>query len=164
MGTAGFAGQLHRTFVKAHLGVSRIIRFSVQVQHIFHMPNILGTDTGNTPFLTLPRFEGVFLRMRRTLSREMASKGRSSMKRSANNCTVHRQRPAGGVLQAKATKKTACLPVRVSGDPDRDRSCNAAINPSSTNRWRVRCTVEIPRWSVWAMASSVAPSSARSNT
>ena len=59
-GMAGFAGQLDRAFVEAHLRIPGIFRLRIQVQHLLHMPDIVGTHTGNTPFLTLPGFEVVF--------------------------------------------------------------------------------------------------------
>src|SRR5512147_59557 len=106
------------------------------------MPDVVGTHPGNTPFLALPRLEVVFLSTRPTVFGEIISIWRNSTKRSAKSFIVHRCRPVGGVLQANATRKAACLPVKTGGDPDCDRSLNAAINPSSTKRWRVRCTVE----------------------
>jgi len=71
---------------------------------------------------------------------------------------------SGGVLHAKATKKAACLPVMAGRWPGRGRSLNAGSNPLLTKRWRVRWTVETPRWSARAISSSVAPSAAWSNT
>src|ERR1043166_6751592 len=52
----------------------------------------------------------VFFSTRRTVSSETASTNWSATKRSANNCIVQCTRPAGGVLQARATKKASCLP------------------------------------------------------
>ena len=128
------------------------------------MPDVVGTDPGNTPFLTLPRVKVVFLRPRPPVAGEIRSICRSSTKRSARSFKVHRGRPVGGVVQAKATSKAACLPVKAVGEPDRACSLNAAVNPSSTNRWRGRCPVESPRWSISAISSSVAPSATCSNT
>jgi hypothetical protein len=95
---APFAGQLHRAFVKADLGTPGIIGLGVQIQHVFPMPDIIGTYAGNAPRFTLPGLEVVFLSTRRTVSGEIASTCRSSIRRSASTCRVHRRRPAGGVL------------------------------------------------------------------
>jgi hypothetical protein len=42
------------------LGTPGIIRLGIQLQYVFHVPDIVGTDTGNTPLFTLPRLEVVF--------------------------------------------------------------------------------------------------------
>jgi hypothetical protein len=52
--------QLHRTFIKTDLWTPHIIRLSIQIQHILHMPDEVRTDAGNTPFFALPRLELVF--------------------------------------------------------------------------------------------------------
>lgn len=134
----GFAGQLYGAFVKTYLGIARLIGLGVQVQDILQMPDVVGTHTENTPFLALPRFEVVFFSTRPTVLGEIVSIWRNSTKRSAKSFIVQRGRPAGGVLQTNATRKAACLPVKAGGEPDRDRSLNAAVNPLSAKRYPTR--------------------------
>lgn len=69
----GVAGQPHRAFVKTHLGIAWIIGIGVQVQNILQMPDIVGTHTGNAPFLKLPGFDVVFLSTRPTILEEIVS-------------------------------------------------------------------------------------------
>jgi len=64
-GLTGFTGQLHQTFVETPWWIPGIFRFGIQAQHIFQMPDRVGTHTGNTPCLTLPRFEVFFLALDR---------------------------------------------------------------------------------------------------
>ncbi len=62
---------------------------------------------------------------------------------SANNCSVQRARPRGGVLHAMATRSASCLPVNMGPCPRRGRSVRQP-KPSSTKRLRVRSTVANP--------------------
>src|SRR5262249_6353089 len=162
-GLPRFTDQLHRTFVKADLWTPSIIRLGIQVQHILHMPDKFRTHTGDAPFFALPRLEVVFFSTRRTVSSETASTNWSATRRSANNCIVQCTRPAGGVLQARATKKASCLPSNLWIAPGRLRSVSALGSPPSTNRCRVRWTVESPTRKMAAISSSVAPSAAWSS-
>src|SRR5215217_402451 len=155
--------QLHRTFLKTDLRTPPIIRLGIQIQHILHVPDKVRTDAGNAPFFALPRLEVVFFSTRRTVSSETASTSCSATRRSASNCMVQRFRPVGGVLQASATKKASCLPSNFCRVPGRLRSVSALARPSSTNRCRVRWTVEKPTRKVAAISSSVAPSAAWSS-
>jgi hypothetical protein len=163
-GTARFADQLHWAFVEADLWALRSIRFGVQIKHVLHRPDKLGTHAGNAPFFAQPGFEVVFLSTRCTVTGEISPTCLSSISRSASNPMVQRQRPLGGALQASATIKASCLPVKDRILPSRGCSLKAAVKPSSTKRWRVRCTVETPRWKVSAISASLAPSSASNST
>src|SRR4029450_13704659 len=143
-GLPRFTDQLHRTFVKTDLWTPSIIRLGLPVQHILHMPDKFRTHTGDAPFFALPRLEVVFFRTRRTVSSEMASTNRGVDKGPADNYIGPGTRPAGGVLQARATKKASCLPSNLWIAPGRLRSMSALGSPPSTNRWRVRWRGEKP--------------------
>jgi hypothetical protein len=93
-------------------------------------------------------------------SSEMAGTTSNSTRRSASSCIVQRSWPSGGLVQAKAIVKACCLGVSFGAAPGRGRSVRAASSPASTNRWRVRATVESPLCSAAAIASSVRPSAA----
>jgi len=43
--------QLVRALVKADPWPFGVFRFGIQVEHIFHMPNVVGVDSRNAPFL-----------------------------------------------------------------------------------------------------------------
>lgn len=61
-GRTHFTDQWLRALIEAHHGTSRIVRFGVQVPYVFHRRNKFGAHLGNTPFLDLPGFQGVFLK------------------------------------------------------------------------------------------------------
>src|SRR5262249_25673184 len=72
-GVPRFTEQLHGTFIKTDLRTPHIIRLSIQIQHILHVPDEVRTYAGNAPVFTLPRLEIVFFRTQRTVSSETAS-------------------------------------------------------------------------------------------
>jgi len=62
-GLAYFAHKLLRAFVEADDRTRRVIRCFVQIKHLFHWRDKRRADFGNAPFLYLPRFQGVFLKV-----------------------------------------------------------------------------------------------------
>ena len=71
--------------------------------------------------------------------------------------------PRKGVRQARATQQASCVPANVWRAPGRLRSVRARGRPASTNRCRVRWTVERPTRKMAALSSSVAPAAAWSS-
>lgn len=126
-----------------------------------HRPAI---DSGNAPLFVLPRLEVRFFRTRRTVSSASRSTCCHSTSRSARSWVVQQVRPAGGSVQARATRYASCLPSRRRGPRRRARSLNARETPPSTKCWRARWTVERPTCNDRAISSSVASSSARRRT
>jgi hypothetical protein len=86
-------------FIKVDLGTSRIIRLRVDLQHVFHGGDKLGTDRWDAPLLLQPRLEVTFFKTRRTLSYEYDSASPSATTRSASRCKVQRLRPSGAPLR-----------------------------------------------------------------
>src|SRR3972149_3078498 len=154
--------QLLRAFIEADYRALRIIRFGVQIQHIFHGRDKLGAYFGNAPFLLLPRFEFVFFSNWRIASCEMESANSKSTTRPASKRKVHRAWPLGAALQTVAITSASALPSNLCSRPGRGFSLSAPSNPSSTNRLRVRSTVARPVCKAWATCSSCRPSSALS--
>ena len=66
----GLFDQLLVRFIKVDLGTSRIIGLRVDLQHVFHHRDKVGTHLRNTPLLLQPRLEVTFFKTRRTLSYE----------------------------------------------------------------------------------------------
>ena len=158
-----FADQLHRTLVETDLRAARLVRFGIQVQDLFPIPDKGRTPTGNAPLFVLPGVELVFFSARRTVSSEIPSPVVSSTNRSASSCRVQRARPAGGVLQARATKKASGFPSSFGRPLARRRALSAGANPSATNRGRVRWIGERPTRHISAISSSLRPSAAWSS-
>src|SRR5215207_292477 len=158
---ARLGDQLLACLVKADDGALLIVGFFIQVQHVFHAGDELGVDLADTPLLFQPRLEFVFLSTWRTVSRAMVEAKPNSTTLSDNSRSVQRARPAGGVLQATATKWASCFPVSLRACPRRGRSFKHS-RPSSTKRRRVRSTVLMPQESAATICSSVPPSAARS--
>lgn len=48
---AYFSDQLIGTLIKAHHGKARIIRLRIEIQHVFHAPDKLCTDSRDTPLV-----------------------------------------------------------------------------------------------------------------
>src|SRR5215203_905513 len=144
---AYLTNQLIGRFVKADHRILGIVLLGIQIKHIFHAPDKLGTDARNAPFFLAPRLHIVFLSVRRTVSSEIAWTSLSSMSLSASNCIVHCLRSSGGVLQAQATSVASALPSSLGVPPGRERSVRAASTPPSTKRLRMRSTVAVPMWS-----------------
>jgi len=142
---ADLADQLVGAFIDTDAWILRVIGFSRSIHDVFHAPDALRTHGGETPGLTPPGRARGFLRTRRTVSSAMASTTPSSTRRSANNGMVQHVRPVGGSLQARAIQKAACWPVNCCRAPGRGCSCQAASKPASTNRLRVRSTVDTLR-------------------
>src|SRR5919199_3327583 len=80
--------QLIGTLVKTHHWIAGVIGLGIEIEQVFHAPDKLPTYAGDAPLPPLPRFEGIFLRVRRTVSSEMDSTSPTSTTRSANNCIV----------------------------------------------------------------------------
>jgi len=66
----GLPNQLIGRFIKAHHGVSPVIRQFIHIQHIRHPPHKLSAYGGDAPLFALPGFELVFFRVWRTASSE----------------------------------------------------------------------------------------------
>ena len=141
-----------------------IVGFLVQVQHIFHAGDELPAYLWNTPFLSGPWFEFVFFSICRTVSREMASANSISTTLLASNCRVQWLCPSGAWLQAIATMWASCFPSNFRFCPGRARSLRALSTPSSTNRLRIRPTVEVLTSNPLATSWSASPSSAFNKT
>src|SRR5512143_698947 len=88
-----------------------IIGLLVDIQHALHRTDEVGVGfRGNAPLHFQPGLEFVFLSTCRTVSYDTVSTSSSSTIRSANSRKLHRLRPVGGVLQAKAIKWAAGFP------------------------------------------------------
>lgn len=89
------AQQLARTFLKTEQGMARIVRLSLLMQDICHLPEILPGNLPYTSPLGEPRFALVFFNACRTLSRQMDSMTLSATRRSAIKWSVQRAAPSG---------------------------------------------------------------------
>jgi len=72
---------------------------------------------------------------------------------------VQRLRPSGGLLLAKVSNTASPLASSLHLAPGRGRSFNEAVNPSMTQRFRVRSMVETLVCKASAISSSFLPSS-----
>src|SRR5581483_3349936 len=94
--------QLQRPLVEADHWTTWVVALGVQVEDVFHGGYKGWTHFRDAPVLLEPRFEPVFLSVRRTASSEMAGTTRRTTNSSASSCIVHEVRPSGGLLHAKA--------------------------------------------------------------
>src|SRR5262249_2914754 len=163
-GCPHFLYQLGGGLVHIYHRIARIIRLRVQIEYVFHVPDKLGTHGRDTPLLLQPGLGVVFFRVRRIVSSEIVSTKPTSTTRSASNCSVQRWRPSGRVLQANAMTNASSLPCNFGLPPGRGRSVSAHSIPPSTKRLRVRSTVLTPMCKALAIAASVYPSAASSNS
>src|SRR3990170_3825478 len=161
-GQACLPDELVRDLIKANHGTKRVVVLLIEVEHVLHPVDEVPAYRRDAPLFLLPGLDVVFFRSRRTVSSVIDSITFNSISRSARSCIVHRVRPSGGSLQARATRKASCLPVSSRAFPGLGRSLSARSNPSSTNRFRVRSTVDRPSWSASAISSSVRSRSASS--
>src|SRR5437764_8943173 len=150
------AHQLLAQLVHAHLGIGRVIGLGVHVEHVLHGADKLPAGRGGqTPFLLQPRLHVVFFSTWRTVSWETCSTYASSTIFCANSRSVQRAAPSGAALQASVTRCASATPStsgrRVRG---RGRGHRAAASPSSTKRWRTRCTVAALTSTAWLIAAS----------
>src|SRR5262249_29996761 len=134
--------------------------FGVQVEHIFHPVDELGTNRRDAPFLLQPGLEIVFLSVRRTVSSEIESTTPRETSLSAKRCMVQTFWSSGGVEQAQAMRVASPLPSSLDGPPGRGCSPSAPSRLPSTKRLRMRSTVAVPTCKAAAIAASVAPASA----
>src|SRR5690242_3781793 len=116
------------------------------VLHLRHEARLgLGRDA---PAQVPPRDPGlqrVFFMTLRTVSYETSSLSSSSTARCASTGSVQRLRPAGGALQANATRWASCSPSRSRRRQYTRRGrcrCSAASRPCVSYRRRARPTVE----------------------
>jgi hypothetical protein len=65
--------QLHRTLIKTHWRMLRVIGFSVRIQDILHAPHEVSADGGDTPLGFAPGLQLIFFSVRRTVSSEIGS-------------------------------------------------------------------------------------------
>src|SRR5487761_892458 len=154
--------QLLARLVEADLRGARVIRLGIQIEHVFHAPDVFPTDLWDAPRASKPGLQVPLFRVRRTVSSETASMTPSVTNWSARSCIVQQWRPSGGCVQASAMRNASCLPSSLDWPPGRGCSERAASKPSSTKRWRVRSTVAWPACSIAAMTRSGWPSSASS--
>src|SRR5262245_9215984 len=155
--------QLLTGFIKTHHGALRIVGFSVQLQHILHLPDKLAIYAlGQAPRSLLPGLERVFFSTRNTVSSDICSTTCKATNRLANKHAVHRTWPWGAGLQASATTRASAFPSSLAGLPERGRSWRAAGSPCWAKRLRIRATVAMlmPTWS--AISSSVSSWAANS--
>src|SRR5262249_8658542 len=150
-----FGHQLLTRLVHAHhrpLGVKVAV---VDFQHILQGADELGVGLRRDhPLLLQPGLEVVFLSVRRTHSGLIESPPSSRTNWSANSFKVQWARPAGGWLQARATRRASWAPSSL-------RYCRpvgflrnrAASQPSSTKAWRTRWTVDALLSTAWATAA-----------
>jgi hypothetical protein len=59
-GLASFGDQLVRTFIETDHWKGRIMRLSVEIQHVLHAREEFGTDRWNAPFVSQPGLEIFF--------------------------------------------------------------------------------------------------------
>src|SRR5690349_2171549 len=84
--------QLARTFVDAYHRRGFVIGLLIQVQKLFHTPNKLGSNFGNTPLFLQPGLDRVFFKTRRTVSSEISSTTFSWTSLFASKCMVQHVR------------------------------------------------------------------------
>src|SRR5688572_5187098 len=155
----GVGQQLGVDLVQADLREARVVGPLVDRKHILHVGHELAVGRRRqTPFLLQPRFKGVFLRVRRTVSWAIVSTTSSCTSRAPSSRKVQRACPAGGVLQASVTNCASCAP---SSFRTYSRSgclrCKAASRPCSTYRCRTRASVALPTSTATATAGSGKP-------
>src|SRR5512132_1472402 len=151
--------QLAAGLVQAHLRPAGVVRAGVDAEHVLHPPDELGVVFGwDAPALDAPRLQPVCFKACRTVSYEMASTTPSSTSRSASSRNVHRWRPSGGALQARATRWASCSPssLRRYSRAGVLRK-TAAPRPAVTYTWRTRATVVGWTSNASAITASVQP-------
>src|SRR4029453_5021157 len=111
--------------------------------HILHPPDELGVMLGrDAPALDAPGLQPVCFKACRTVSYDTVSTTSSSTSRWASSRNVHRVRPSGGALQARATRWASCSPSSLRRYARSGRLRNtAAPNPAVAYAWRTRATL-----------------------
>ena len=125
--------QLFAGFIKADRRALGVIGLLIQVQHIFHTGDKVGTYLRDAPLLFLPGLEFVFLSVRRTLSYDMESANPNSTTLSASKRNVQRAWPSGGSLHATAMRWASSLPSSLLQCPGRGRSLEHFPTPLQQN-------------------------------
>ena len=142
--TAGLLDQLDRPLVHAHQRGGGGGRLLIHDEHVLHTGHIFAIlRRRNHPADLDVRLQVVFFRAWRTVSWLIVSTTSSWINRSANRCSVHRARPAGGPLCATASssRSPAGVSRRARGGCARGGRSRAAASPPSTSRRRMPCTV-----------------------
>ncbi len=106
---ARLSDQLRALFIEVDLRACRIIRLSVEIQHVFHTSDERGTYFRGCTIVSAARLEFVFFRYRRTVSCESDADNPNSTTLSASRRSVHRCRPPGAWLQATAIRCAVAL-------------------------------------------------------
>src|SRR5262249_61378705 len=101
----------------------------VQPDDALHPPDDLAAALRQAPRPLLPGLQDIFLRARRTVSRETVSTTSSSTARRASRRTLQRSRPSGASVQASAMTIASCLPSSFAGAPGRGPAVSAAPGP-----------------------------------
>ena len=146
---------LHRTSSKQTWGRWHIIRLGLPIQSILHRPNAFRTCTGEAPLFALPWLQGVFLapgaRVHLTRPRPtgVQASGRQAIASSSDPA------PLGVCYRPVPPRTLPACPLTFVSPPSRLRSVSAPGRPSSTNRCRVRWTMESPTRKVATVSSSV---------
>ena len=96
------SNQLLARLVKADHRQLLGVRFSVQIQHVFHAGDELGIDLADTPWLLQPWLQFVFLSTWRTVSRQIESANFNSTTLSANKRSVQRAASTSGHAAAQS--------------------------------------------------------------
>src|SRR5512132_1005746 len=151
--------QLAAGLVQAHLRPAGVVRAGVDAKHVLHAPHEVGVMLGwDAPALDAPRLQPVCFKACRTVSYEMLSTTSSSTSRSASSRNVHRWRPSGGALHARATRWASCSPssLRRYSRAGVLRK-TAAPRPAVTYTWRTRATVVGWTSNASAITASVQP-------
>src|SRR6266581_3217109 len=154
----------HELFVEADGWIVWVVLLFVEVQHIFHRGDKLGSYGWDAPLLVLPGLEFVFLSNWRMVSGEIDSTKPSSTALPASSRTVQWSWPVGAQLQVMAIKWAACPPVKAWRRRSCRLSCSTASNPPS--RYNCRTRIEVLRLMSKAaqICWSVQPSAALSKT
>jgi len=156
---ANVAKKLDWTFIKTHHRFARIVRSGVKVQEMLHSCDVLAAHFRDAPFAAKPGLDFLFFKTRRMVSSDIESTRPSDTIWSASSCMTQWDRPAGGLLHAKATKWASARPCSFAGRPARASSCKQS-SLRSRKRLRVMATVSRLTRTISAIAASVLPSSA----
>src|ERR1700741_645152 len=158
---ARLGNQLLGGFVQADERHFRIVRLSVDIQHLLHgrYECAIGLRRDDPLFLAV-RLKRVFLRTRPIV----LSLARSTMPRyttlSSKSRSVQRARPSGGVEQARAVRRAWLSPSKIGSlaGVARCLRLRTASRPSSTNCWRTRVTMDMLVSSALTIWPSLQPS------
>jgi len=138
----GLCDELQWTFVEADYGTLRVVWLGGQLEYILHVGYEGWANLRDAPVLLEPRLEPFFKASRRTVSSEMDGTSWRTTNSFASSCIVQQVRPSGGFAHASAISVARARWLSMGPLPGRGLSHRATSSPLSTNRFRVRSTIE----------------------